>query len=242
MSQQAMGKAFLSLVLGVSLTVLFGTVNRGFAELVPLTGIDKVKAGGGAFGLALTDQGTVLSWGCNANGQLGNGTLTSQLTPMRGPGLVHVKEIAPGGGHALALRSDGTVWAWGANALGQLGDGTFDTKIAPVPLSYFPPCRTVFGSQVMHIAAGLSHSLALQYNGAVWAWGSDNQGNLGRGTMNQPSNVPVPVSGLGCNSGVIAIAAGANAGYALKADGTVWAWGNNGSGQLGIGDQSSGQP
>ena len=79
------------------------------------------------------------------------------------------------------------------------------------------------------MASGYSHSLSLDREGNVWAWGRNNNRQLGDGT-NTDRNAPVSVSGL---SGVIAIAAGANHNFALKANGTVLAWGRNNNGQLG---------
>ena len=87
------------------------------------------------------------------------------------------------------------------------------------------------GSSVTSIAAGYSHALALQSDGTVWAWGADDSGQLGDGTV-LPTSAPVAVAGLG---GVTAIAAGDAFSLALESDGTVWAWGWNAMGQLGNG-------
>jgi alpha-tubulin suppressor-like RCC1 family protein len=133
--------------------------------------------------------------------------------------------IGGGAGHTVALGADGKVWAWGQNGVGQLGDGTTTDRHSPVRVSGL--------SNVVGIAAGRLHTVALKSNGTVWAWGYNFDGELGDGTIDTRYS-PVQVSGL---SGVIAIAAIGN-GYftvALKADGTVWAWGDNSYGQLGDG-------
>ena len=132
---------------------------------------------------------------------------------------------------ALALKADGTVVGWGANALGQLGDATFTNRLTPVTAVTLGS-----GSGVVAIAAGLSHAVALKADGSVWSWGSNNNGNLGNPSIVGASNVPVPVVGLGSGSGVVALTAGGNFTLALKADGTVWGWGSNNNGQLGIGN------
>lgn len=126
--------------------------------------------------------------------------------------------------HTLYRRSDGTVWAWGLNNKSQLGDGT--TTSSPTPVQ----AAAGVLSGITAVAAGNEHSLALKSDGTVWAWGSNSNGQLGNGTTagSQPS--PVQVTGL---ANVRAIAAGVNFSLALKGDGTVWAWGYNGSGQLG---------
>ncbi len=82
------------------------------------------------------------------------------------------------------------------------------------------------------IAAGEYFSLALKSDGTVWAWGANYNGQLGIGTTVSEQDTPMQTSGL---SGIVAVAAGASHGLALKNDGTVWAWGNNSYGQLGDG-------
>ena len=127
----------------------------------------------------------------------------------------------PAGRTRWRLRDDGTVWAWGYNEHGELGDGTTTTRLSPVPVAGL--------SNVVAVAGGQFHSLALKRDGTVWAWGSNGNGQLGDGTLTQRLT-PVRVVGL---TDVVAIAAGQRHSYALKSDGTVWAWGYNASGQLG---------
>jgi len=136
--------------------------------------------------------------------------------------------IATGFNHSLALKSDGNVWGWGSNASGQLGNGVVGT-ISTIPVH----TATIAG--VTAVAAGYSHSLALQGNGTVWSWGANGSGQLGNGSTTA-SATPVPVSGL---AGVIALAGGSTHTLALKDDGTVWSWGANGSGQLGNGSTTA---
>ncbi len=199
----------------------------------------KVIAGGYDHSLALKDEGTVLAWGLNQDGQLGDGTNTDSSTPVqvKDPNdpsgyLSGVNAIAAGGGHSLALKSDGTVWAWGANESGELGNGANASSPAPVRVGDL-------SEEVKAIAAGSSHSLALKNDGTVWAWG-DNRASQGSRIGGQlgddeitSSNTPLQVSDL--PGGVEAIAAGAEHALALKDDDTVWAWGYNFFGQLGNG-------
>jgi alpha-tubulin suppressor-like RCC1 family protein len=174
--------------------------------------------------LALTQDGRVWAWGRNNYGQLGDGTTQNHYIPARISGLSGVTAIAAGFSHSLALAADGTVWAWGYNQWGSLGDGTNLTRYSPV--------RVLGLNTIVALAASESHSLALAADGTVWAWGANTNGELGNGSSAWSSLVPVKVSGL---SGVTAITTGRSFSLALKADGTLWGWGDNVYGQLGDG-------
>ena len=176
------------------------------------------------------DDGTVWAWGNNNNGQLGDGSATSKNTPVQVSGLSGMTAVAAGSGHTVALKNDGTVWAWGNNSNGQLGDGSAASKNTPVQVSGLYSMTAV--------AAGSGHTVALKNDGTVWAWGNNSTGQLGNGNFTPSNPTPAQVSGLsGMSSGVvIAVAAGYDHTVALKNDGTVWAWGNNATGQLGNGN------
>jgi alpha-tubulin suppressor-like RCC1 family protein len=194
-----------------------------------LSGVAAV-AGGAWHSLALKSDGTVWAWGLNNSGQLGDGTTIERHTPVQVENLSGVAAVAAGGGDdwvpafSLALKSDGTLWAWGDNAFGQLGDGTTIERHTPVQVR-MPPL-----SHVTAVAAGIDHSLALKDDGTVWAWGSNQYGQLGDGTGTDHSTPQ-----LLNLSGVAAIAARLVHSLAVKSDGTVWAWGGNFYGELGDG-------
>jgi alpha-tubulin suppressor-like RCC1 family protein len=163
------------------------------------------------------------AWGSNDVGQIGNGTLVTQYSPVALNTLGNVLTVASGPYHNLAVKTDGTVWAWGSNASGQLGDGTTINRSAPVQ---------VLGlTNVRDVAAGDGHSLALKADGTVWAWGLNNGGQLGTGTTIN-SSTPIRVSGL---AGAASVAAGNMHSLALMSDGSVNSWGWNSNGQLGNG-------
>jgi alpha-tubulin suppressor-like RCC1 family protein len=117
----------------------------------------------------------------------------------------------------------------GRNDNGQLGDGSRTHRSAPVQVTGL--------SGVVSVAAGDSHSLAVRYDGSVWAWGYNSFGQLGDGSWFQRL-APVQVTGL---SGRGAVAASSDYSMAVRYDGTVWAWGFNLYGQLGNGTTSSNQ-
>jgi RHS repeat-associated protein len=174
--------------------------------------------------LALKGDGTVWSWGYNNYGQLGTGngginySIPAQITSLDG-----VIAIAAGQYHSLALRSDGTVWAWGYNAVGQLGNSTTANSSIPVQVQGLP-------SNIVAIAAGGYHSLALDANGNVWGWGYDSDGELGFGTSGYSYVNAVQLTSL---TGVTAIAGGLWHSLFVSTNGAVWATGLNSSGQLG---------
>jgi alpha-tubulin suppressor-like RCC1 family protein len=91
-------------------------------------------------------------------------------------GLTNALAIAAGYNHSLALVSNETVYAWGDNTYGQIGNGTTGTTGEPIPI------QTVGLSNIVAIAAGEYHNLALKSDGTVWAWGYNSHGQLGDGT------------------------------------------------------------
>ncbi|WP_018220297.1 RCC1 domain-containing protein [Salinispora pacifica] len=186
-------------------------------------------AGGNNHSLALTSTGTILAWGSNFGGQLGDGTIIDRSTPVdvNLPVGVTITAIAAHGDHSLALTSTGAVLAWGVNSSGQLGDGTTTNRTTPVAVSL------PVGAEVTAIAGGSDHSLALTSTGAVLAWGQNDQGELGDGTMIDRTT-PVAVS-LPAGPTVTAITGGNHHSLAVTSTGTVLAWGENVSGQLGDG-------
>ncbi len=192
----------------------------GFSQAVAV-------AAGFAFTMALKADGSVWTWGSNDAGALGAGNNPAvgsvSLTPVQVVGLegLQVQSIAAGFGHALTV-INGYVIAWGDNKGGQLGDGT----TTPTPSAKF-----VFGpSNVVAVAAGVYHSMALDSNGGVWTWGYNVDGRLGDGTFDT-RGYAYQLLGL---PPIAAIAAGGQHSLALARDGTVWAWGNNDFAQLGV--------
>lgn len=191
-----------------------------------VSGLSQVNAisAGGWHSVALKNDGTVWTWGFNSDGQLGDSTVINQSIPIQINGLSNIVAIAAGTYHTLALKNDGTVWAWGDNAYGQLGDGTSTDRLYPVQVS------GLIG--VIKLAAGRFFSLAVKSDGTVWTFGDNVYGQLGNGST-IGSNVPIQVTGLtGVTSAVTAT--GAFHCLAVKSDGSIWSWGRNSNGNLGI--------
>jgi alpha-tubulin suppressor-like RCC1 family protein len=192
-----------------------------------LTGVTAV-AGGGFHSIALKNDSTVWAWGNNADGQLGNGSDTGSNVPVKVSSLTGITAVASGYHHSIALRKDSTVWVWGYNSFGQLGNGTDTSSKVPVQVSGL--------TGVIAISGGGYFCLALKSDSTVWAWGSNGSGQLGNGSPGGFVKLAFQVPGL---SGIGAITAGYAHSLALRNDGTVWVWGDNLYGQLGIGSNSA---
>ena len=153
--------------------------------------------------------------------------------------------IATATAHTIALRGDGTVWAWGDNAKGQLGNGTTDPAYEPVPVLDNSSGTPTPLSGVIAIAAGRDHSVAVKSDGTVWTWGSNQYGQLGDNSFSSTQrDHPVQVlfgdaPNIWPLTGVKAVAASDVHTIALKTDGTVWSWGGNSAGQLGLGNTAT---
>jgi len=187
-----------------------------------------VSIGGGeTHSCAATSDGAALCWGENWDGQLGNGSTTSSLTPVPVSALqTGVTAIADGSYHACALTVDGAVLCWGNNEFGQLGNGTFTGSSVPVPVSGLSIGITA-------ISAGDHHTCAVTASGGALCWGNNQSGQLGNGSAASSIATPVPVAGLA--TGIRAISTRYDHTCAVTADGSALCWGENGNGQLGNG-------
>jgi hypothetical protein len=198
---------------------------------VPVVGMNSnisTVTSGSAFSLAIQN-GAVYAWGINSFGQIGDASTTNRLTPV----LVHnmssgVTKLAAGGAHTLAIKS-GVLYAWGYNNYGEIGNTGVSGATVSTPVTV-----TGMGSGVTDIAGGVFHSLAIK-NGGVYAWGWNVFGQLGNSTnllTNNPNSTPTLIPSLSSN--VTAIAGGYYHSLAIQ-NGSVYAWGGNNLGQLGLG-------
>lgn len=122
--------------------------------------------------IALMEDGTIMTWGLNESGELGDGTLNNRDIPEKISDLNNIKEISVGDNHVLALTEDGKVWSWGSNWDGQIGIGTNDQSIpTPFLLEDLP--------KIKMISAGGYFSIAIAENGEIWSWGSNEAWQLG---------------------------------------------------------------
>lgn len=176
---------------------------------------------------ALKKDGTVWAWGDNESGQLGDGTTTSSFFPVQVSHLENVVSIAAGVGSGYALKGDGTLWSWGSNMMGQLGDGTTTVQLVPVQVTGLSDIVSVIPNNSI-----FSYVIALKKDGTVWAWGNNQNGQLGNGTTEISEDFPIQVNNL---HNIVSISVSYTSNFAVQNDGTVWAWGYNYLGQLGDG-------
>ncbi len=186
--------------------------------------------------LVLRDDGTVWAWGKNDQGQLGDGTKKDRFTPAQVRGLSDIVRVSASNQGSLALKADGTVWVWGANCCGEAGDGKQALNTGDAEAYRLIPTQVHDLDQVVAVSAGDNHHLALRADGTVWSWGLGKLGENGTGQLTNQL-LPIQVPGL---SHVVALdAKGQNFSVALKDDGTVWAWGSNSMGRLGVSEITS---
>ena len=221
-------------------------------KAIGLTDIIAVQ-GGASHSLALKSDGTVWSWGNNGSGQLGNNSTDSSLVPIQIPGLNDIVKIVSGNSFNIAVDNDSIVWMRGTNYAGQI-NGIISDKLFPIQthssiiditagqahtivlnndstiLVWNNGITAMNLSGIFKVFAGDKHFFAFKDDGSIWAWGDNQYGQLGDGTIIDKPITPVQITGL---TNVISIAGGQRHSMALRSDGTVWTWGWNGLGQLG---------
>jgi alpha-tubulin suppressor-like RCC1 family protein len=194
-------------------------------------------------------------WGTNERGELGADlapTPTSNTTiPVKVAGLSDVAALEAGNGHTCTLPTgSGTPRCWGSNADGQLGDGTTTSTTRPVTVSGLTTATQLSAGGIPTLFSDSGHTCARLSDGTARCWGRNASGQLGNGTdtssatpvVVQYDSDPLPpepgddhVDPLPLPD-VAEVSAGGSHSCARKTNGTVWCWGSNGNGQLGIGD------
>jgi alpha-tubulin suppressor-like RCC1 family protein len=189
---------------------------------------------------ALTEDGTVWTWGDNlyegdSIRYTGSAIVTNYTDESVNPAnkkiaIDDVAYVTTGRYVTAAIKKDGTLWTWGFNGFGALGNGIdYET-----PDTIFTVDSTPYKilDDVKSVSLGDNWGMAVKSDGTLWTWGSNNYGELGNGA-DKKSCIPVKVM-----EGISAVSAGGYHGLALKTDGTVWVWGSNQYGQLGYVDNT----
>jgi hypothetical protein len=130
----------------------------------------------------------------------------------------------------IGLRTDGTLWSWGSNSWGVLGQGIVNT------VGTYPMGQIGTGQDWNKLSNVTEHALAIKIDGTLWAWGKNADGQCGVGTMGLQEYFTAPQ--LVSTDSWTSVSVGNYHSLGVKADGTLWSWGSNESGQLGFGTMS----
>ena len=199
-----------------------GKGQQAGAEIDGLTNVLSLAPGKHHACAVIKDQ-TVMCWGDNDSGELGDGTTTRRDAPAKVFSLTDAVEVAVGIHNSCARLTNGSVTCWGSNKYRQLGDDTVKDRPTPSPVAGI--------EGAVQIALGQDHACALLGDDTVHCWGRNESGELGDDSKEDHAR-PTVVPGL---RGVAAIALGADFSCARMKDGTVECWGTNKKGQLGDG-------
>lgn len=178
---------------------------------------------GGYHTCALKSDKTIWCWGKGDYGQLGNGSKSESYVPVKA--LTDAIFLSAGGDHTCAVKTAGTVWCWGRGSSGQLGAN--DTNDRPTPV------KVVNLSAVARVSTGGGHTCAVKKDATVWCWGANFYGQLGDGSGNPGKQSSFPVKAKNLDA-VRDVRTGAAHTCAIKVNGSVWCWGSNSYGKLGI--------
>jgi YD repeat-containing protein len=191
----------------------------------------KQVSSGSANIAAIKTDGTLWVWGFAGNGRLGNNDAAiNKLTPVTTfAGGTNWKQVASGNAVTAAIKTDGTLWTWGFNNNGQLGVNNTTQRNTPV---------TTFagGTNWKQVACVGYVVSAIKTNGTLWTWGSNNTGQLGDNTV---INRLTPVTTFAGGTNWKFVGGGAANTVAIKTDGTLWTWGSNSLGALGVNDTNN---
>ena len=182
----------------------------------------KLSLGGNHHSAAIAEDGSLYTWGRNYQGQLGNGTKTDSLTPIKI--MDNVKSVSLGYSHSAAITEDGSLYTWGYNSSsGELGNGTTTDSLIPIKIM----------DNVKSVSLGGYHSAAITEDGSLYTWGWNMDGQLGNGTKTN-SLTPIKIM-----DNVKSVSLGYIHSAAITEDGSLYTWGyNSSSGELGNGTET----
>ena len=184
----------------------------------------KIVSANGGHTEAIKLDGTLWSWGANSYGELGIGDNKGKHIPVQVGFDTIWKQVETGDQFTIGLKNDGTLWSWGSNSCGRLGDGTSINHNIPIQIGV--------DADWGQVAVKSVHILALKNDGTLWGWGSNYNWKLGTGVLQQCYLTPTQI---GTDTDWQQIITGFDHSFGIKKDGSLWAWGLNNFGQLGIG-------
>lgn len=200
--------------------------------LIGDSALDFRAISGGAFSsVGIKTDGTLWTWGANFEGELGLGTQSifpslanNKLYPTKVGLDADWSSVSAQSEFVIAIKTDGTLWGWGENPYGQLGQGDTSNRLSPVQIGT--------DSDWTAIATGGGHVLALKEDGTLWVCGDNSAGQLGGGIADSSIST---FAQSGTDTDWTFIAAGCRESFGIKSSGSLWSWGSNGTGGLGLG-------
>lgn len=202
-----------------SSTPLFVTTNSNYWRKISC---------GNDYNMALSYNNTLWSWGLNNYGQLGSGNTTNRFTPTQIGSATDWRQVSAGEFHTAAIRGSGILLACGRNNYGQLGNGSDNNSSSLVQVGTDTTWKQV--------SCNGYHTVAIKTNGTMWAWGLNDNGQLGVGSQTASSTIPIQI---GTDINWKQVSCGRYNNVAIKTDGSIWVWGLNDIGQLGLGLSAS---
>jgi alpha-tubulin suppressor-like RCC1 family protein len=182
-------------------------------------------SGGSAHTLAIKTDGTLWGWGSNTFGQLGTNNQTSYSTPTQEVcGGTNWCMVSVGCLHNSVIKTDGTLWSWGRNLCGGLGLNNITDYSTPQQ-------EACGGTNWCMVSAGESNTSSIKTDGTLWSWGLNDSGQLGTNNTTIYSTPQQEVCG---GTNWCASSFGFGFMFAIKTDGTLWSWGCNYQGRLGL--------
>ena len=167
------------------------------------------------------------TWGRNDSGQLGTNDTNTRCTPVTTlAGGANWKQVSCATRNTAAIKTDGTLWTWGYNSSGRLGVN--DTTDRYTPVTTF-----VGGTDWKQVEVGSNHTVAIKNDGTLWTWGANGSGRLG---VNDTNTRCTPVTTFAGGTDWKQVSCSPADSAAIKTDGTLWTWGLNNHGQLGVND------
>ena len=174
----------------------------------------------------ILEDGSLYAWGYNLSGELGVGDEVNRNTPTKVNLPATIKELIINSSSYYAILKDGSLYAWGNNSSGQLGVGDEVTRNTPTKVN--------LPATIKELIINYSSYYAILEDSSLYTWGYNGHGQLGVGSVYEYVNTPAKVY-LPANIKELII--GYPFAYAILEDGSLYVWGNNSSGQLGVGDK-----
>jgi alpha-tubulin suppressor-like RCC1 family protein len=179
--------------------------------------------------------GTLWGWGLSNYGQVG-----SNAAPVNYSSPIQIGTDTTWGtvcplqtAYTVASKTNGTLWSWGSNTVGQLGlnQGPSENASSPIQIP-----GTTWATGVGKIGGGYRWCGAIKTDGSLWMLGGED--DYGELCQNNNANFSSPIQIHGGGTTWNYIGGGWKHGTAVKTDGTLWVWGNNQWGQLGVNNQT----